>query len=188
MRGACAGLPLLGQERRVVEVAVVLGLLVHQAHAVVERQARRHLPVVLRVPLVVVRDVHALGPPRRLAVGVEHADRRVGERIAGVDRVVGVVLEADLPQEVAGAAALVAVEVVVPELERVGAVQLGHAHVDVRHPRVEDEVAERPDVVRRRVGDPAHPGERRHRQTRACRPTPSDRRCSGFRRPACWWP
>ncbi len=45
-----------------------------------------------------------------------------------------------------------------------GAVKLGQRQVDVRRSRVEDEVAERADVVRRRVSHAAHPGERRHRQ------------------------
>ena len=92
---------LLGQEVRRLAGRLVLRLLVHEPHAVVERQPVVHLPVVLDVGLVVVVDVLALDELRRLVVGAEDPERGVGEPEPGVERVVGVVAEVERAERVA---------------------------------------------------------------------------------------
>ena len=70
---------LVRQEVRRLPGRLVLRLLVHEPHAVVERQPAGHLPVVLDVGLVVVVDVLPFDVLRRLVVGAEDAERGVGE-------------------------------------------------------------------------------------------------------------
>ena len=162
-------LPLLREEVRRIAVPVVLRHLVHEPHAVVEGQVRLRLPVVLDVHLVVDRQIAAFRPARLLAVGLERPDGRVGERERRVERVVGFVVgERNRAVERAFTTALHAVVVVVADLDRVRAHQPRDAGVEVAGLRIQNEVAEGTDVVRRRVGDAAGPRERRrHLHARA---------------------
>ena len=66
-------IPLIGEEVRHLLELVVLRLLVREPHAVVERQAAVHLPVVLEVELRVVVDHVAFDELRRLLVLREDA-------------------------------------------------------------------------------------------------------------------
>ena len=70
--------PFVRQEVGGLAELVVLRLLVHEPHAVVERQPAVHLPVVLDVALGVVVDEDALDVLGRLVVGAEDAERGVG--------------------------------------------------------------------------------------------------------------
>ena len=81
------------EEVRRLEERVVLRLLVCEAQAVVERHPVVHLPVVLQEPLDVLVAKFALDELRLLRVAREHAERGVGVAEAGVERVVGVVVE-----------------------------------------------------------------------------------------------
>ncbi len=176
--------PLLRQEVRAEAVGVVLRAHVGEADAVVERQPILHAPVVLHEELVIDREVGAFGPAGRLRIGAEDADRRIGEPERGVERVVGVVGEADVAGDVAGAAPLQAAEVVVARLQRVAAGHLGQAGVPGAVARVENEVRaagdarvrpEGPDIRVRRVRHACAPRELRRRRRSACRPTSSCR-------------
>ena len=118
--------PLVREEVRHLQELIVLRLLAREAHAVVERQPAVHLPVVLQVELGVVVDHAAFDQLRLLQVLREHADRRVGEAEAGIERVVGVVAEVDVALEAeirhaarAGVLRLEAVVVVEAGLARV---------------------------------------------------------------------
>ena len=141
--------PGLAWKRRRVEVRgqagfVVLRLHPVEAEAVVERQAVAHLPVVLRIPLdvpvAVVADRSRPTPAGKL---LEHAGRRVGGGVAGVERVRVAVGEVDDAVVVAEAAlvlqALLRVEA---DLRRVPAPHLG---------QVAEEVVGRVEVGERRV-------------------------------------
>ena len=78
-RGRGARRPPLGEEVRRLQVLVVLRPLIHEAQAVVERQLRAHLPVVLHVPVDLIVEEAAFHELRLLLVAGEHAEHRVGE-------------------------------------------------------------------------------------------------------------
>ena len=127
-----------GEEVRHLQELIVLRLLAREPHAVVERQPGVHLPVVLQVELGVVVDHAAFDQLRLLQVLREHADRRVGEAEAGIERVVRVVAEVDVALEAevrhaagAGVLRLEAVVVVEAGLARVRAPDLRQADRDV---------------------------------------------------------
>ena len=131
-----ARVPLIGEEVRHLLELVVLRLLAREAHAVVERQAAVHLPVVLQVELGVVVDHAAFDEPLRLLVLREDAGRRIGEAEAGVERIRVVVAEVDPALEAQAAAGadvlrLEAVVVVEAALERMAPRDLRHADRDV---------------------------------------------------------
>ena len=86
---------LLGNEVRRLETRVVGRLQPIEAHAIVERQAGVHSPVVLHVPLDVVIQEIAFEPLGSLRIGLVHANRRIREREAGVERVRRIIHEAD---------------------------------------------------------------------------------------------
>ena len=125
----CRRRPLVGEEVRRLAELVVLRLLVHEAHAVVERQLAGHLPVVLHVAFGVVVDVLPFDVPASLVVGAEtRRARRWRSRSrcrAGCWCRCAKLMRAD------GAALallrLVAVRVVEAGLERVPAADLGQA-------------------------------------------------------------
>ncbi len=84
-------IPLIEEEVGRLFIRVVLRLLMDEAHAVIERKAVAHLPVVLDEPLDVLVLVRALNELRLLLVLRERADRRVRVAKARVERVVGVI-------------------------------------------------------------------------------------------------
>ena len=98
--------PLVDEEIRRLAERVVLRRLMHQPHAVIERELPVHFPVVLHVALDVVVDVFALDALRALRVGAEAADRGVREAERRVARIGpdGVLLE--VQRRSAGRAAL----------------------------------------------------------------------------------
>ncbi len=125
-RAAAEALNSSGQEVRRLLGVVPLRRQVVEADAVVERQLLAGAPVVLQVELEV--RVPPLGNRELvgLRVGVEHAQRRVGVAVPGVERVVGVVGEVDAAVEAReDALRLVAVLVVDAGLGVVRAEQLG---------------------------------------------------------------
>ena len=95
-RGAIVALE---EEVRGLAVGVVLRHLVREPQAVVERQLAVHLPVVLHVGLELVVDELPFDERGLLRVRGEHAERRVGEAEPGIERVVGVVGEAQVALE-----------------------------------------------------------------------------------------
>ena len=87
--------PLVDEEIRGLAARVVLRRLMHQPHAVVERELSVHLPVVLHVAFDVVVDVFAFDALRALRIGTEAAGGGVRETERRVARVGpdGVLLE-----------------------------------------------------------------------------------------------
>ena len=137
-----------------------------EAQAVVERQPAVHLPVVLEIPLDVVVEEVALDELRVLRIRREHPRRGIGEAECGVERVVGVVREAErsLPGIAGLVLRLVAVIQVEARLRGVPAHHLGRTDrnilraIDVQEPG-EDDIGR--GIVRRRIRDSRAPGKRR---------------------------
>ena len=134
--GAADAIVALQEEVRGLAVGVVLGHLVREPQAVIERQVAVHLPVVLHVGLDLVVDELAFHERGLLRVRGEHAERRVGEAEPGIERVVRVVGEAQIAlerQRVALVQVLLlqAVIAVEADLRRVRAEDLRQADRDV---------------------------------------------------------
>ena len=160
---------MIGEEVRHLEELIVLGRLVREADAVVERQLAVHLPVVLQVELGVVVDHAPFDQLRLLQVLREHANRRVREAEAGVEGVVRVVGEVDVALEAkvghaarAGVLRLEAVVVVEAGLARVAPPHL--RHTDRHILRAVDVEASWKQLVRRprQIADAGSAGLRRH--------------------------
>ena len=147
------GTPAIGEEVGGLAEAIGLRRLMHEAHAVVDRQPIGRAPAVLQVALDVVVDELAFDETRLLAVGREDADRGVGERKPGVERVAGVVAEVDRALEVERGVEILRLDAVIqvePGLGRVAPHDPGQADHDVLR-RVD--VQERREAeARRRAG------------------------------------
>ena len=94
--GRVAALPQVGEEAAVHVVDFEVRSAVLHAHAEVDRQVRRHPPVVLEVEVVLPVPHVAIDAAGQLGVGREHAEQHVGVAVAGAERIVRVVTEVEV--------------------------------------------------------------------------------------------
>ena len=91
--------PTVGVEVRHVLTRDIRRTEVVEARAEVERQTRRHAPVVLHEPLDLIEPALGVRFGRRLGVAVDRSEQRVGEPEVGVERVAGVAVEVEVAVE-----------------------------------------------------------------------------------------
>ena len=103
------GIVARGHERGRVVADRNLGQARRKANTEIERQARRHSPGILHVPLENARQRRVGGTRRRLGVGLKVSEERVGIGIAGVARVRGGRAEVEAPGEVGAAGVILVV-------------------------------------------------------------------------------